>query len=54
MVKQHLPCVSQVAQAFLSCMPSSGGLEFDFGQLKDIISPMHCSSPWIQMAGFLE
>jgi hypothetical protein len=34
-----LPCLSQVAAAFLACNPSSGGLECNFGHLKDIIQP---------------
>jgi hypothetical protein len=38
-IQQNLPCLSQVAQAFLGCLPSSGGLECDFGHLKEIISP---------------
>jgi hypothetical protein len=41
--KVHLPCLSQVAQAFLACNPSSGGLECDFGALKDILWVKHAS-----------
>jgi hypothetical protein len=38
-IRDNLPCLSQVAAAFLACNPSSGGLECDFGHLKDIIQP---------------
>ncbi len=37
--KKNLPCLSQVVQAFLACMPSSGGLECDFGSIKDVLKP---------------
>jgi len=38
-MRDTLPCLSQVATALLACNPSSGGLECDFGLLKDVIKP---------------
>lgn len=42
-IRHHLPCLSQVASALLACRPSSGGLECDFGLLKDVLSPRRAS-----------
>jgi hypothetical protein len=39
----NMPCLSQVARALLACTPSSGGLECDFGHLKDIVKPKRAS-----------
>jgi hypothetical protein len=38
-----MPCFSQVAKALLSCTPSSGGLECDFGLLKDVVKAKRAS-----------
>ncbi len=42
-IRDNLPCLAQVAKAFLACPPSSRGLECDFGLLKDVISPRRAS-----------
>jgi hypothetical protein len=42
-VAEKMPCLSQVAKAVLGCTPPSGGLECDFGLLKDIVKPKWAS-----------
>jgi hypothetical protein len=41
--RENLPCLIQVAGAILACQPSSGGLECDFGLLKDVIGSRRAS-----------
>jgi hypothetical protein len=42
-VADNMPCFLQVANALLSCTPSSGGLECDFGLLKDVVKSKQAS-----------
>jgi hypothetical protein len=43
MVRENLPCLTQVAGAILACHPSSGGLECNFGLLKDVVKARRAS-----------
>ncbi len=42
-IRENMPCLSQVAGAILACNPSSGGLECDFGLLKDVLQARRAS-----------
>lgn len=43
MTCNNMPCLSEMAKALLACTPFSGGLECDFGHLKDIVKPKRAS-----------
>ncbi len=40
---ENIPCMAQLVGALLACLPSSGGLECDFGLLKDVIKAKRAS-----------